>query len=284
MNEKQYEKTIFSLILFNIHHWLTKGFKNNERAVTVYIKKKDASFVCFNEVVRERSDLSKGYWCDDQSEEASKMPLPKLAKECEYNYYFGTTFFDFGNAILAKSRIFSSEEVGSEVEDFQRRNIVRIAVELKDRPEELHVFCLHIDHIQERVRLRQLQEFFEKCISKYSDSPLIVCGDFNAIRKDDYTEEKFSWLCEYRKTRGWEPSYEDVVNFMNDQRFVDVWKMMNLRKRDNEVVSSQNIPTRIDYIFVNYKFLEIFHISSCDIDRNPTISDHFPIIMTFSKK
>jgi hypothetical protein len=83
------------------------------------------------------------------------------------------------------------------------------------------VVCLHLDHMHEPAR----QEQMAILLDTISDTPLpdgfILCGDFNALHRNDYSDKEWQVIADVREGR-WEPPMQEVMGeLINTRGFVE---------------------------------------------------------------
>ena len=89
----------------------------------------------------------------------------------------------YGNAILSRFRILSSENEDVSDHRFERRGLLHCVVEVPGWRRNLHCVCVHLS-LHERGRRRQLDAIsarLEQLAGR--DLPIVVAGDFNDWRQ-----------------------------------------------------------------------------------------------------
>lgn len=61
--------------------------------------------------------------------------------------------------------------------------------------------------------------------------PLILsAGDFNSLRRDDYSEERWREIAEHRRNNRWEEPKTEVTQRLIDSGYQDCWKLLENRE------------------------------------------------------
>lgn len=182
-------------------------------------------------------------------QEVGKMCADTIAK------LTGMTYSHINElAILSKSEITSKSAV--------RLGSGRQALVVKTA--DMFVATTHLDHQYEEIRLEQLA-----ALKKYLGDIDILCGDFNALRKEDLDEKGIKEVNVVRRRTGWEFARFEAVKFIQEQGF----------KTSEWVGNTSRFDTRIDFIFRkgdNFVREEVI-----DIQRMG-LSDHNLVLDTFT--
>jgi endonuclease/exonuclease/phosphatase family metal-dependent hydrolase len=89
----------------------------------------------------------------------------------------------YGNAVLSRYPIVSSENEDISDHRFERRGLLHCVVAVPGWPRNLHCVCVHLS-LHERGRRRQLDAIGERLEALAArDLPIIVAGDFNDWRQ-----------------------------------------------------------------------------------------------------
>jgi len=95
----------------------------------------------------------------------------------------------------------------------------------------------HLDHQKEEARVEQLKEMLS-LIDR--EKPHILMGDFNSLKKNDYTEEVWNVLTDIPKRNNWELPISDLTDSLERELgYTDTWAAF-LQSRGEE---------KIDYLF-----------------------------------
>jgi len=147
---------------------------------------------------------------------------------------------------------------------------------------ELGMFCTHLDHLSEDTRLnqwRQIQNFLQE--SELDQYPHLIAGDLNCLSHEhDYSEVEWNAIKEKRKSSNWERPRTELIQLIEEQGYVDCFKLSGLRDISTPTCWAG---TRIDYIFASPKFIERgFQYKSHKVVNN-SASDHKLVVVEFSK-
>lgn len=83
------------------------------------------------------------------------------------------------------------------------------------------VVCLHLDHMHEPARQQQMAILYDAIPDASLPDGFILCGDFNALHRNDYSDEEWQVIANVRAGR-WEPPMQDVMgDLINTRGFVD---------------------------------------------------------------
>lgn len=89
----------------------------------------------------------------------------------------------YGNAILSRFRIASTENVDVSDHRFERRGLLHCVVAVPGWRRDLHCVCVHLS-LHERGRRRQIEALVARLESLAGrDLPILVAGDFNDWRQ-----------------------------------------------------------------------------------------------------
>ena len=132
---------------------------------------------------------------------------------------------DFGNMILSKYPISDVNEIRlHEVKDggFVPRNAVIAKIQL-----EFGLFTIvgtHLDVSKESFRRNQLSHLLEQLDDLgITNTPHMLCGDFNATRSADYTPEHYARICAARASRSLPAPRDDVTAALQAAGYRDAW-------------------------------------------------------------
>jgi endonuclease/exonuclease/phosphatase family metal-dependent hydrolase len=132
----------------------------------------------------------------------------------------------------------------------------------------------HLDHISEDVRLKQLDTVLRFC--QEFRKPHILMGDFNALTREDYTDDEWQELVEERRCRRWELPEHKVTSVMKESGYRDAWlESGNCEKRRTAHVS--NPKYGIDYFWLSSDW-PTGSVQCCQIIQDMA-SDHFPVLL-----
>lgn len=130
----------------------------------------------------------------------------------------------------------------------------------------LSIINVHLD-VWDRsgeVRVRQLHQI--KSLIRQLRSPVLLCGDFNSVRRCDYSQEEWDVICRLHHI---ETASLDVVGEMGGR---DVFDLLDKRLNRTHV----KISKRIDFLFVIEQGMG--KVSVRDARRYDVLwSDHYPL-------
>lgn len=138
---------------------------------------------------------------------------------------------------------------------------------------EDNVMCIgtHLDVFDESgaTRIKQMNILVNWLKNKYGKDydkqKIIIFGDMNSLKRNDYTLEQWKYIVNVDKKRGVN-SIEDAISVLTDQKYVDSFDAC--KKSATVTVWAER---RVDYIFgKNIDFL-----TSC-VYKN-SASDHYPV-------
>lgn len=121
---------------------------------------------------------------------------------------------DFGgNALLSKLPFTYKKSIALKPEVSRERRSVAIgtiSVPLENRSVfPLSFAALHLDHIEERDRVVQWEQ-----LQRNLPNNTILCGDFNALYRDDYSNDKWRDISNVRQRTHWVPPSSDLMNIL----------------------------------------------------------------------
>lgn len=138
------------------------------------------------DVVLMQEVAHSGRWYRDQRQvdvlgEALGMPHRSYFT----NVRFGATRGEYGNAILSRAPISSSDNLDLTLPKRKARSVLHAELRLQDdagHSRTLHVFNLHLG-LSEAERREQLRRFLESraLLAIHANTPIIVAGDFNDV-------------------------------------------------------------------------------------------------------
>eukprot|EP00818_Percolomonas_sp_WS_P000685 CAMPEP_0117452794 /NCGR_PEP_ID=MMETSP0759-20121206/9829_1 /TAXON_ID=63605 /ORGANISM="Percolomonas cosmopolitus, Strain WS" /LENGTH=939 /DNA_ID=CAMNT_0005245681 /DNA_START=141 /DNA_END=2961 /DNA_ORIENTATION=+ len=245
----------------------------------------------------------------------SNSPLRNLAQHLNCNYISGYADVGLGNALMycrdrlecvdcerfsAKEEIRRCSEEGiipaslSALNLQQDRCMLRATFRHKQTQGVFDVFTTHLDHESGSYRLQMLRAFLN-CIQNVQKEHAqetqnylgcILCGDFNAMTRSDYTDYYVKSVQQYfwdsfrvRELDFWTCAHVTAQNLPN-AGFVDTWKIQNSALKDRNAATSR-IHTRIDYVFSKCLLpTRESHIVLNDLQA----SDHHPVCTTFDAR
>lgn len=149
-----------------------------------------------------------------------------------------------------------------------KKTAFEVVLATKTTKQLFHIFVTHLDHKIEPQRLKEWQKLQHVLPS---DKPHILLGDFNAIRRSDYTEEQWQNIINSRAESHWEAPQTEIIGKIIERNYSDVLSDFKA------VVPTCKFDTRVDYIFT-YGFTPAAR--SFVLDSQNT-SDHKIVVADF---
>lgn len=125
------------------------------------------------------------------------------------------------------------------------RALVGVEINLNDKL-RIGIFCTHLDHLSEDVRFEQLKSI-EASINQFycneTGKLFILAGDFNSLKRSDYSEQQWQHIQKKRATVGLEPPQSTVTDYLITQGMLDCEPLKgsdNCRKLSNELDEVSN--------------------------------------------
>lgn len=223
------------LISYNIHNFADTTVKKLADALSSL----KADVICLNE--------------------ANRFKTEQLASELKMHFEFiPAGGKNFGNAILSNTKIIFHKNI--------QLSYCRTFTYAKIENIPFYVCLTHLDHINEKERLRQVDiliNFLQA--EKIFNEPHVIMGDFNTYRRSDYTEQEWKNIEDERKANSWTMPCEGVVHVM-DKHYLDC--------SDGKFTAHVKDPKyRIDYFWT--RNLTISKTKTLNIE----LSDHYPILL-----
>lgn len=119
------------------------------------------------------------------------LHIENWPENSHYEYLADTMWHDFaygrnavypeghhGNAILSRFPIIEYENLDISVARSEKRGMLHCQIRLPDRPEPLHVICVHLG-LKAQHRQAQMKMMCDRINALPHDAPLVVAGDFN---------------------------------------------------------------------------------------------------------
>jgi exonuclease III len=208
----------------------------------------------------EPLQYGEGFLCDDYC-------LGRVAKELGMPYvlFAGTRNPMFGNAILSRHPITGAVRSFLRADVTALRWSTRCMVSAFLPKFDVWVHCTHLDHVCESARLQQAAAA-AKCISQLSGSgAAIFGGDFNALRRADYSQQQWDSIAAVRQEHDWEPPQSTLTDSLAQQGWQDAFDSLpaqgpeplpgtncvtyQRRPAAGEVPATCRFDTRIDYLW-----------------------------------
>ncbi len=200
--------------------------------------------------------------------------IKKAVKDLEnIEVLFDGCYFSYGNGIaFRKDRFRVTKTVTHVLRDKpNKKTAFKVTFEL------LHgggpsfiVVVTHLDHKSEIDRLEEISNLI-----KILPPDVILLGDFNSLKRKDYSEKKWAVIAQSRKDTQWEECKTDVVDKILEN--VDP-KLQDVLGDLGKPVGTCRFDTRIDYIFVSAS--DMFFVTETSVVESDDASDHKPVVAT----
>lgn len=122
----------------------------------------------------------------------------------------------------------------------------------------------HLEVNTEEEREIQISELLENI--KQLNKPVLICGDLNTIRREDYSDREWDELMVQKKKYMFDPK---VINILEKNNLQDVGFLFNKNK-----INTSFWDRRVDYFFIKN-----IVVTDYIVDTNNVISDHHPILL-----
>jgi endonuclease/exonuclease/phosphatase family metal-dependent hydrolase len=263
------------LVTYNVHGWLTADLRPNARLVVEYMKELKPDILCMQEVTGCKNTIEPLFL--ELGMDMGGLEHQKAADTAEL-WGRGHSGF-FANTIWSRYPITFSDEctLGPD------RKALFCTVDVDGTP--FSVSCLHLDHIQEEERLREVKQLGLFIADK---PPHILVGDFNSVRKEDYGRYAWEEIEKYRRTRMWEPPMTNVMDYVqNTLKYTSVLSPLNMPSLFSPGLASCRTGWTIDYALLSEGFVHEscgWRVKEAEIHHVPKAkapSDHHPIIVDF---
>jgi endonuclease/exonuclease/phosphatase family metal-dependent hydrolase len=258
----------FKVASLNVHAWKDEQDMSNSDHILELFRPLQLDLIAMEEVQH-----------DDYNQD-----IIKLATELSMHYKFSESYWrGEGNAFLSKHPIKHFKHYMAKLKNRDSRSIVQIEIESKFSNEnDASFYVLHIDHILEDTRVKQLELMHEELLRKDDKDVQIILGDFNALCLEDYTPSYLKNINQERKYGSWERAYGDVYNWMKNHGYVDLYRQTDKESKDDQI-STCRFGTRIDYIWMKGDLKNGWRFSKCEIISSKKATDHNMVVATFEK-
>lgn len=256
---------------YNVHFWEDALEDDSFSKISKVIKKIDPDVLVLQEVAL---DLG----------EENRANLPETFKKLGYpNYCFAETVpkmirqNGFGNAIFSK---YPMKILATKIySHFKEKRAYTHAVITLPNKESLNLFGTHLEVDGEATRFKEINELISAIGEKFEN--VIIAGDFNAIKQDDYCEE-------IGATGLWDIVTADYKNYtqmknakiptqvhdhLKKNGFVDCFTYTQKKK---PIFTAWN-GTTVDFLYLKKKNWKL-PIQNC-CNYFDAASDHTPVIM-----
>lgn len=184
---------------------------------------------------------------------------------------FDNAYFSYGNGISFRKDLFRVVKCETHVirNKPSKKTAFEVVFEFLHSPKTTFtVIVTHLDHISEDTRLEEVEK-----ILQVAPSEAILLGDFNSLKREDYTEDEWGSISQNRKDTQWEECRTDVID--------KILKRVGSAYQDvlgelGTPVGTCRFGTRIDYIFVS--LCEMFFVKEASVVESGEASDHKPVM------
>lgn len=278
------------VVTYNIHGWRTADGKPNLDGVTDVLRAIDADIIGLNEVYYPRVVPGD-----------ARPALEALAARLGMHFVFGPCLRwpaekdmpadAYGNALLSRWPIIASsahhltakeEDKEGVLDGREQRGLLEGRILLPDG-RTFTAYVTHLDHKSEAARMVQLR-VARTWLVRDRNRPHLVMGDFNAVSRWDWTEERLAALRAQPTSQGGALAGDDgkgpqVVEAMEKAGYVDLYRRFG--EPGAVTFPTQDWPIRIDYFFASQSLAPM--ITNCAIwTAHDGISDHRPVVVELS--
>lgn len=172
----------------------------------------------------------------------------------------------------------------------------------------LHVVGCHLDHVSEPRRISQLCALHDHVAAGAAGGdadgrgwpPSLLCGDFNALARSDYTDRQWATIAAVRQRNSWERPVTALTDLAvgaeqtrhvgahgGARRMMHGLGLVDTRKAARRVegpLSSCRFDTRIDYVLASPELVcACGGVETCEhVVAIPHASDHNLVVATFA--
>jgi endonuclease/exonuclease/phosphatase family metal-dependent hydrolase len=203
-----------------------------------------------------------------------KQALVKLLQHTQFDCVYLGPYFTYGLGLVYDKNIFHC--VASQLhllkDGTNKKAALQVTLTLLDKSERtLTLLVTHLDHRTEPNRLTELSMLL-KFATNLSATPHLLMGDFNALKRSDYTDADWNEIARVRRESNWEAPYVDVIENIEKAGYVDL-----LATHQQSIIPTSRFKTRVDYIFASNG---ITTDQSSVIVSDLNQSDHKPVVTT----
>lgn len=246
------------IMTMNVHMWSNVYNVSCKKEILEVIKRSGSDIVCLEEIqYKTKEDLNKI---------KKKTGLEYLNTVVTANH----NKMPFGNMMLSKRKWDIIENIYLGRYNGENRSAIYA------RFGTLHVYCVHLDVWDDTgtERKKELDVLMTHISKNAKDNdPIVVCGDFNAIRKDDYSDEEWKKIIEADNIRRITTLSE--LDIFDKNKFTSVFSNVFSKEMRMGTAWSGRI---VDYMFVK-------NIKVANAGFIPTSSsDHIPLYIDLDLK
>ena len=205
------------------------------------------------------------------------------------------------NALLVSEAVFLNSTVHRPCSLICQGRESRAAVAVSLGPNMPHIICTHLDHQDECLRLAQLAQlrvhtqalWGPACTEKM---PMVLLGDFNALRRADYSETQWTALVAERAKYGIE-SETDLTQAIERSVELGGWGWSDCRElamRGGRTVAGELATSvygaRVDYMWASpamqrdWAVSEVAHMDVAKMHTSDALTDHALVTCTLGWK
>lgn len=233
----------------------------------------------WKDTTKEIADVLENFDIVGLQEVDGKLSMEKLEK---YSENFHTIYSDFfsNNAWVLNLKQ-NYEVLWCKTYKYKLPHYPRgvMSLKLSIDNKEIHLYVTHFDHMDENIRLCQLEKLMEiikeesELLYKGESFTHFILGDFNALTKSDYTPKELERIADVRTKTKWEPPKFELMDTFNKLGYHDIVGDY-LKVKGIHVPLTSRFNTRVDYILAskNIKVSNVGYIQS-------SASDHLPIFV-----
>jgi endonuclease/exonuclease/phosphatase family metal-dependent hydrolase len=212
---------------------------------------------------------------ENQIDICGMQEVPGIKKLCAavdqsiWSCHFDDAYFSYGTGLIFRKDKFDllTKKTHTLKASPGKKTAFEVRLREKVTNQEILIFVTHLDHKTEEQRFKEWR-VLEALLP--SDEPHILLGDFNSLRRSDYTDEELAVIEKSRKESNWEaPTFELIDEI--EKKYQDALSL------SNGVQSTCRFLTRVDYIFT----FGLAQNSSFVIDSLKT-SDHQIVALDFN--
>ena len=202
--------------------------------------------------------------------------LDNLLQGTEYSGCFDQLYYTYGNALVYRKDKFrkTAHQLHLLKDGTSKKGLLSVDLQVIESLIYFRVYVTHLDHKTEPQRLREAKVLLNIIESSSTGStPFVLCGDFNCLKRSDYTENEWKAISDVRMTSKWEPPQTEIVSLFESRGLIDYLSLFG----KPEPTSRFN--TRIDYIWGSRS--EIVDNAKV-INSLFNQSDHKPVVCTLT--
>lgn len=240
------------IMTFNVHMWTSYNNKSNIKEVKDLISKSNPDIIGLCE------SLYRGQTTQNFYDQHFAYGVYKYYACCNERYGI--------NIILSKFPIIFSHDVSLGKDPIKHINRHALFVTINVNDNNLNIILTHLDVYDEteKTRLNQMN-LIMKTIQKFKFDNCIIMGDFNSLRKSDYSLNEWNEIV----------NLDSLRNVQTKTLLIDYIESNNYVTHLNSNLSVWSM-RRVDYIYVSKDYP--FDVTTT-FTMPTLISDHFPIVI-----